>query len=109
MQQFQKTLYDKDTASSLTKGTQKYVLKLFVAGMLQNSVRAIKNLSQVCEQYLDENYELSVIDIYQQPELAVAEQIIAIPVLIIKCPFPERRLIGDLSDTEKVLKILNIR
>ena len=88
-------------------GRPKYILRLFVSGILQNSVRAIKNINQICEQHLKDNYELEIIDIYQQPELAVTEQIIVIPVMIIKSPLPERRLIGDLSDVEKVLEILN--
>ena len=86
---------------------RKYILRLFVSGILQNSVRAIKNINQICEQHLKEDYELEVIDIYQQPEIARSEQIIVIPVLIIKYPLPERRLIGDLSEAEKVLEILN--
>ena len=85
----------------------KYILKLFVSGILQNSVRAIKNIKQICEEHFKNNYELEIIDIYQQPELAVIEQIIVIPVMIIKYPLPERRLIGDLSDVQKVLETLN--
>jgi len=84
-----------------------YILRLFVSGLLENSVRAIKNINEICEKHLKDNYELEIIDIYQQPELAISEQIIVIPVLIIKHPLPERRLIGDLSDIEKVLQILN--
>lgn len=89
-------------------GYGKYILRLFVSGMLQNSVAAIKNLRLICDEQLKGSYELEIIDIYQQPGLAVSEQIIIIPVLIIKSPLPERRLIGDLSNTEKVLKVLNI-
>src|SRR5580692_4285016 len=80
----------------------KYVLRLFVSGILQNSTRAIKNLNQICEKYLKGNFKLEIIDIYQQPELAISEQIIVIPVMIIKYPLPERRIIGDLSNIEKV-------
>jgi circadian clock protein KaiB len=89
--------------------TQKYILKLFVSGILQNSVRAIKNINQICEQHLKGNYKLEIIDIYQQPNLAIAEQIIVIPVMIIKYPLPERRIIGDLSNVVKVLEILNCK
>jgi len=88
-------------------GGPKYILKLFVSGIMQNSVRAIKNLKQICEEHLKDDYELEIIDIYQQPELAIREQIIVIPVMIIKYPLPERRIIGDLSNAEKVLEILN--
>ncbi|MEJ7737258.1 MAG: circadian clock KaiB family protein [Chitinophagaceae bacterium] len=89
-------------------GRPTYVLRLFVTGVLQSSVRAIKNVNHICEKHLKDFYELEIIDIYQQPDLAVKEQIIVIPVLIIKFPLPERRIIGDLSDNEKVLEILNI-
>lgn len=88
-------------------GKPEYVLRLFVSGVLQNSLRAIKNLNEICEKHFKDNYELEIIDIYQRPELAVSEQIIVIPVLVIKYPLPERRLIGDLSNVEKVLEILN--
>jgi circadian clock protein KaiB len=88
-------------------GRPKYVLRLYVSGILQNSVRAIKNINQICEQHLKDNFELEIIDIYQQPDLAKSEQIIVIPVMIIKYPLPERRLIGDLSNVEKVLEILS--
>ena len=101
-----KTIH-KYRAAAGRSGKPGYVLRLFVSGVLQNSVHAIKNLNEICEKYLKDNYELEIIDIYQQPERAVTEQIIVIPVLIIKYPLPERRLIGDLSNVEKVLKILN--
>jgi circadian clock protein KaiB len=87
----------------------KYKIRLFVSGALQNSVRAIRNLSQVCELHLKESYELEIIDIYQHAELAISEHIIVVPVLIIKLPLPERRLIGDLSDTQKLREIFNIQ
>ncbi|MFE3868853.1 circadian clock KaiB family protein [Flavobacterium sp. LS2P90] len=87
---------------------EKYILRLFVTGILPNSVRAIVNSKAICEEYLKDRYELEIIDIYQQPSLAVTEEIIAIPVLIKKFPLPEGRVIGDLSDVEKVLKGLHI-
>ncbi len=87
---------------------EKYILRLFVTGILPNSVRAIVNIKAICEQYLKGRYELEIIDIYQQPALALTEEIIAIPVLIKKLPLPEERLIGDLSDIEKVLKGLRL-
>jgi len=98
---------NKNTAVPGKAGGRKYILQLFVSGILQNSVRAIKNINKICEEHLKDNYELDIIDIYQQPELAISEQIIVIPVMIIKHPLPERRLIGDLSDVDKVLEILN--
>ena len=101
--------YQDDAKKQEDSGDGNYVLRLFVSGMLQNSICAIKNLKQICDQYLKDNYVLEVIDIYQQPDLAVTEQIIVIPVLIIKFPLPERRLLGDLSDIEKVVEVLNIK
>ena len=87
---------------------EKYVLRLFVTGILPNSARAIVNIKAICEKYLKGRYELEIIDIYQQPDLALKEDIIAIPILIKKFPLPEARLIGDLSDIEKVLKGLHL-
>jgi len=82
---------------------EKYILKLFVTGILPNSARAVVNIKAICEKYLKGRYELEIIDIYQQPSLALSEEIIAIPVLIKKFPLPEERLIGDMSDLQNVL------
>ena len=99
---------DKEIKLAL-KARPKYILRLYVSGILQNSVRAIKNINHICATYLKGSYELEVIDINQQPMLVINEQIIVIPVLIVKKPLPEKRLIGDLSNTEKVLEILDIK
>lgn len=85
-----------------------FVLRLYVTGASPNSVRAIANLKEICEKYLAGRYSLEVIDVYLQPEVAQQEQIIALPLLIKKFPLPERRFIGDLSDTEKILKGLGL-
>jgi circadian clock protein KaiB len=85
-----------------------YVLRLFVTGATPNSSRAISNLKDICETYLKGNYELEIIDVYQQPLMAANEQIIALPLLIKKSPYPERKLIGDMSDTQKVLRGLSL-
>lgn len=85
-----------------------YRLRLFVTGASPNSTRAISNLNEICEKYLKGNYTLEIIDVHQQPTIAQAEQIIALPMLIKKAPGVERRLIGDMSDTEKVLRGLGI-
>jgi len=87
---------------------EKYILKLFVAGILPSSMRAVVNTKAICEKYLKGRYELEIIDIYQKPSLALAEDIIVIPVLIKKFPLPEERVIGDLSDTDNVLKGLQL-
>jgi circadian clock protein KaiB len=72
------------------------------------SARAIENLQVLCQKHLPGRYELQVIDVYQQPELARTEQVVAIPTLIKKLPLPLRRLIGDMSDEERVLVGLDI-
>jgi circadian clock protein KaiB len=90
-------------------GVEKYILRLFVTGILPHSAHAITNINSICERYLKGRYELEIIDIYQQPLLALAEEIIAIPVLIKKSPLPEERVIGDLSNTETVLKMLRLK
>ena len=88
---------------------QSYILRLFVTGASPNSSRAISNLKQICETYLKDNYELEIIDVYQQPMIAEREQIIALPMLLKVSPSPVRRLMGDLSDTEKVLIGLGLK
>jgi circadian clock protein KaiB len=89
--------------------TPRFVLKLYVAGQSPKSVTAIANLKKICEENLRGSYELEVIDLYQQPQLALGEQIIALPTLIIKLPTPLRRVIGDMSNTERVLIGLDLR
>jgi circadian clock protein KaiB len=89
--------------------TGKYILRLYIAGMTPNSQRAVENMKKICEEYLQNRYELEIIDIYQQPSLAEGEQIIAAPTLIKQLPLPLRRLIGDMSNTEKVLLGLDLK
>lgn len=86
-----------------------YVLKLYVAGQSPKSVNAIANINKICEENLHGCYELKVIDLYQQPQLAQGDQIIAVPTLIRDPPPPLRRIIGDLSDTGRVLVGLDIQ
>lgn len=81
----------------------KYVLRLYVTGMTPRAQEAIRNIKKICEEELKGRYELEVIDIYQQPELAKTEQIIAAPTLIRRLPLPLRRLVGDMSNKEKVI------
>lgn len=89
-------------------GQPVFQLQLFVAGASLNSTRAIANLKNICETYLAGRYSLEVIDVRQEKQLAEAEQIIALPLLIRRGPPPERRLIGDMADTKKVLTGLDI-
>ena len=86
-----------------TPPAERYVLRLYVTGMTPRSARAVKNLRAICDEYLEGRYDLEVIDIYQQPVLAKGEQIIAAPTLIKKLPLPMRRIIGDMSNRERVL------
>jgi len=88
---------------------EQYVLKLYITGMTPRSRIAIRNLQKICDEYLKGRYELEVIDIYQQPTLARGQQIIATPTLIKKLPEPVRRLIGDMSKTDRVLLGLDLQ
>lgn len=85
------------------KTPETYLLSLFVAGTTPNSVRAVINTQRFCEAHLAGRYELRIIDIYQQPELAKSEQIIAAPTLIRNRPLPLRRLIGDMTNASRLL------
>jgi len=85
-----------------------YRLRLYVTGATPNSTRAIANLKAFCETYLAGKYELEIIDVYQQPLIAEYDQLIALPMLLKLSPGQQRRLIGDMSDTDKVLRGLNL-
>jgi circadian clock protein KaiB len=85
-----------------------YVFRLYVTGASPNSLRAIANTRNIFEEYLNQNYELEIIDVHQQPSVAKQENIIALPLLIKKYPLPEKRLIGDMSDMERVLNSIGI-
>ena len=88
---------------------QAYSLDLYVTGMTPRSARAIANAKEICETHLQGQYELRVVDVYQQPQFAKDEQIIAVPTLVKKLPLPLRRIIGDLSDRDRVLLGLNLK
>ena len=85
-----------------------YVFRLYVTGASPNSLRAIANTRELCEEHFNDNYELEIIDVHQQPSVARQENIIALPLLIKKHPLPEKRLIGDTSDMERVLKSIGV-
>jgi circadian clock protein KaiB len=80
-----------------------FVLRLYVAGQTPRSMRAVSNMQRICADQLQGRYRLEVIDLYQQPQLAEGEQIVAVPALIKRLPAPLRMVIGDMSDTERVL------
>jgi len=88
---------------------QKYELRLYVAGKTQKSVAALSNLKKYCEEHMKGEYHIEVIDLLVHPQLAEGDQILAIPTLVKKVPEPVRKIIGDLSDQEKVLVGLDIR
>ena len=84
------------------------MLRLYVTGTTPKSVRAIENIKALCEEYLQGRYDLEIIDVYKQPFLAKGEQIVAVPTLVKRLPLPLRRLVGDLSQTDRVLLGLDI-
>jgi circadian clock protein KaiB len=91
------------------KPTERYVLRLYIAGLTPRSTKAIQNIRKICEEHLEGRYDLQVVDIYQQPVLAEGEQIIAAPTLIKLLPLPLRRFIGDMSNTERILIGMDLR
>ena len=88
---------------------KKWELRLYVAGKTPKSVTAFANLKKYCEEHLKGQYRIEVVDLLEQPQLAEGDQILAIPTLVRKVPEPIRKIIGDLSNEEKVLVGLNIR
>ena len=88
---------------------EKFTLRLYVTGSTPQSIRAINNIQKICEENLHGNYNLEIINLYENPELAKSEQIIAAPTLVKQLPLPLRRIIGDLSDLDKVLVGLGLR
>ena len=106
-----RTRSDKEVleAAAHDAARQKYVLRLYVAGMTPRSQEAIRTVTAICEEHLAGRYELEVIDLYQQPTLAKGEQIIAAPTLVKKLPQPLRRFIGSMANKEKILVGLDLR
>jgi len=88
---------------------ERWELRLYVAGMTPTSVRALENLEEICEEHLAGRYSIKVVDLLENPQLAEGDQIFAVPTLVRRLPPPVRKLIGDLSATEKVLVGLDIR
>lgn len=92
-----------------SKSKEKYLLRLFVSGMTPKSIHAIDNLKKICEEQLHGRYDLEIVDISQQPEIVKKDEIIATPTLIKELPKPIRRIIGDLSNKERILIGLNLK
>ncbi|VXD13249.1 circadian clock KaiB family protein [Planktothrix paucivesiculata] len=87
---------------------QHYILRLYIAGTTLQSLTALQNIKKICEENLQGHYELEVIDVFQQTEAVIIENIVAIPTLIKELPLPLQKIIGNLSNTEKVLIGLNL-
>jgi circadian clock protein KaiB len=101
-------MFDDKVAPFLAPQNGKCVLRLYVAGSTPQSSRAITNLKTICETHLKGRYVLTVVDLYEQKDRAHDDQIEVAPTLIRKLPLPERRLIGDLSQTERVFATLDL-
>jgi circadian clock protein KaiB len=105
----------KTNAKSKTRGARRkrlkrrYVLRLYVTGQTPRSLKSVENLRALCNKYLPGQFDLEVVDIYQQPAMAAAGQIIAAPTLIKSMPLPLRRLVGDFSDQERVILGLDLK
>jgi circadian clock protein KaiB len=97
-----------ETASRRSHEEQ-YVLRLYIAGTTPASSRSVETLRAICEEHLKGRYELMVVDVFQQPVLAKDEQIVAVPTLIKKLPSPLRRIVGDLSNEQRVLLGLDLK
>lgn len=91
------------------KRAKAWRLRLYVAGQTPKSLAAFSNLKSICENYLDGRYRIEVIDLLEQPHLSKGDQILAIPTLVRKLPQPVRKIIGDLSDANRVLIGLDLR
>lgn len=88
---------------------ERWDLRLYVAGQTERSVRALDNLKKLCEEHLRGQYHIQVVDLLRDPKLARGDQIVALPTLVRKLPQPVRKIIGDLSNTERVLVGLDLR
>jgi len=96
-------------ARKSTRGRKMYSLRLYITGQTPRSAASVRNLREVCEEFLEGRFELQVIDLYQRPELAREAQVVAAPTLIKKLPLPLRRLVGDLSNKNQVLLGLDLK
>jgi len=95
--------------SKTAKKTYQWELRLYIAGNTPKSMTALSNLEKYCEEHLKGLYKIEVVDLLKNPQLAAGDQILAVPTLVRKVPVPIRKIIGDLSNEEKVLVGLNIR
>jgi len=91
-----------------TRAKEQWILKLYVAGQTPKSILAFSNLKKICEEHLNGKYQIEIIDLLEKPQLAKGDQILAVPTLVRKLPTPLKKIIGDLSNTERVLVGLDI-
>ncbi|HXR90602.1 MAG TPA: circadian clock KaiB family protein [Steroidobacteraceae bacterium] len=100
-------------AESVDKGapadTERFVLRLYIAGQTPRCMRAFTNLKRICEEHLADRYRIEIIDLLENPQLARGDQILAVPTLVRQLPEPVKKIIGDLSNTERVLVGLDLR
>ncbi len=104
-----KNTKDVKNAKDVKIAKKTYELRLYVAGQTPKSLAAFANLKKICEEHLAGQYHIEVIDLLKQPQLASGDQILAIPTLVRKLPAPIKKIIGDLSNTERVLVGLDVR
>jgi circadian clock protein KaiB len=104
-----KVMSDETEEIVASDDSDKWELRLYVAGQTPKSIAAFSNLKRVCEEHLAGKYKIEVIDLIKNPQLAQGDQIVAIPTLVRKLPEPVRKIIGDLSNTERVLVGLQLR
>jgi circadian clock protein KaiB len=97
------------SATPLTGGRETFLLRLYVAGQTSKCVRAYENLKRICEEHLAGHYHIEMVDLLQNPQLARGDQILAVPTLVRRLPEPIKKIIGDLSNTERVLVGLDLR
>jgi circadian clock protein KaiB len=101
-------LSEERIATPLSQG-KAYQLRLYVAGQTPKSILAFRNLKQICEEHLQGRYEIEIVDLVENPQLARGDQILAVPTLVRRLPEPIKKIIGDLSNTERVLVGLDLR
>lgn len=100
---------EQEASTEPNAATETWKLRLYIAGQTPRSVTAFANLQRLCEEYLPGRYQIEVIDLMENPQLAAGDQIVAIPTLVRKLPEPLRRIVGDLSNTERTLVGLQLR
>lgn len=103
------TMSELEMPMGTNANTEIWEMRLYVAGQTPKSITAFANLKKLCEEHLPGRYKIEVIDLLQQPQLAAGDQIVAIPTLVRKLPEPLRRIVGDLSNTERTLVGLQLR